>query len=403
MTGCGRSAGCRGFPVGGDGTVGQWGKQGADAGGCVVWPAHTVVRKSGDGFRKVCADVLGSAGEGLFATACVIGASLCGVGISAGADQEALSDEVLNFLELCDGVIAFEPCGEGVTGVGGDEECGLIGMGLGVEVSLYPGAFVIEAEEDFPLQILQSRPASFQHGVSDGGVCGLSQVCGDEPCCGREDFVDELVQFFESWCVPAHQPNSGWIRHGLLQFQQDHDWQVVWSCLGPLANLLEGLSQGGDIGGVVEAGGVENFDAGLTEAAIGVGVRSRILIAVGEQVAGERFGEEAAEGVCEQVEFQLSDLHLLQLLREGFVCVFDPLQDRCPCQLNEIGDSFVWSDVVAVMCADQLNLVESEVVETMILGECRDAAVQKNGQAKQRNQPETQASGDFGVAAGELA
>ena len=262
---------------------------------------------------------MSAAGESFFAAGGVIGAGLGGVCIGTGADQEALFGEVLDFVELGYRIIAFEPCSEWVAGVCGDKQRGLFGLWLGVEVPPDPGSFVIEAEEDFALQVLQRRPAAFLHGVADGAICGLSEICGDQSCGWREDFEDELVEFLDSGGIPGHQPDPGWIRHGLFQFQEDHDREVVWCCPGPLANLLQGQLQGGDIGGVVEAGGVEDFDAGLTEAAIGIGIRSGILMTCCEEIAGEWFGEESAVRVCEEVEFKLSDLQLLQLFRERFV------------------------------------------------------------------------------------
>lgn len=134
---------------------------------------------------------------------------------------------------------------------------------------------------------------------------------------------------------------------------------------------------------------MQDLDAWRTEAAVGIGVRSGILIAGGEQIAGEWFGEESADGVCEQVEFELPNLQGLQLFRERFMCVFDAVEDGCTCQLDELADGFVWCDVVAVVRTDQLNLMKPQVVQACRLCVCRGAVEQWQEKQQQTEQPAT--------------
>lgn len=136
------------------------------------------------------ADPLRAAGEGLVAHG-----GIRRPGVGAGANEEAGLYETLDVFEAAFRIVALEPCGGGMPGIGGaDEDQASFQRRVFLQVAVADCVGVVEAEDEFAAQGIEGRPAVGDHRLAQGFRV-TADVIGKDDALPRDDGEDFALQF----------------------------------------------------------------------------------------------------------------------------------------------------------------------------------------------------------------
>ena len=303
------------------------------------------------------AEELSAAGEHGVAVGGVVGASLLGVAVGAGANEVAFADEVGDFCGRA--VVALQEGCVGLTGVGVGEDDAVTQGRMAFEVDGRHGVLVHE-EDDLATGFGEGRPVAGEDGLIERFVVA-ADVVGSDDFAGLEDGTDLGVEGVEGrggkWFGFGEMELVAVAGFVLLGFDEDEDGDVVGVGFRPLLDLLQAAGEGLAGAAVVDVLDVHDFEAGLEHEAVGIKFRIGGETGGGYVFRAGGMGVAATLGVGVDVEFNLAD-SAVELRWEWLVLVVEPLVGFGILCLPEL--AFVGRDtgVVAVVGADDLDLVE---------------------------------------------
>ncbi len=310
------------------------------------------------GLGVIRADELRAAGHRLVALGAVIRPRLARIGVGPGADQEPLADEPLDAVEFLDRLVDLEPGGFGGRGaLGGHEQQPILEGGVPLDVAVADRALVVQGEQDEAADGVELGPAPGADRLGQGRGRAADPV-------GRHDI--RPVEHREDLGVDPVDLGAAEL-HGLgrqaedppvLELDHDQDRDVTRMGLRPGPDLLQGVDEGRGMGAEVDVLDVQDLQAGLAELTVGVRVGAGVLAPGLHHLPERRLGEETALGVGEHVELDLADAQVRELLGERAVAVVQALGLATRAGRDQFQDRRGRHDVVRVVGADDLDLVE---------------------------------------------
>ena len=260
---------------------------------------------------------------------------------------------------------------------------------MAVEVEVADRVRVVQGEEDPAPDLAEPGPAP----IADrrGQALGVApDVVGGQQVVGLEGRADDRLDRLDRRRVDRDRVRQA--RDGaVLQLQEDEDRHVPGVRRRPVADLPEGVGQGRGGAQKVDVLDVEDLRSRLIEDAAGVRVRSRVLPLRLQGLPGHRLGIATALGVGEDVELDLPDAEVAELLGERPMGVVEPFGGLGPDRGDQAEDPRARGQVIRVMGADHLELVEPQlVVERPVVAgrpEGRDGQQQEGRRGRHRATP----------------
>jgi hypothetical protein len=107
---------------------------------------------------------------------------------------------------------------------------------------------------------------------------------------------------------------------------------------------------------------MKDFESWAVEHAVPIGVGASVASCREHRFAADRIRELASDAVDEDVEFDLPDAELAELLGQRSMGVVEGLRQFFTCSGYQLPQAWSRGDVVGVMRADHLDLIDSQIV-----------------------------------------
>jgi len=145
----------------------------------------------------------------------------------------------------------------------------------------------------------------------------------------------------------------------LFEFDEDEDGEVERVLGGPITDLGEGGFEGQVAGEEIDIGHVEDLESGLPKQAVGIVIGHGAEAESGGGGGSKGLSEETAVGIGIEIQFDLADAEGGELLTQGAMGVGEAIGCRTDPGAEQGIQDGAGGDVIGVVGADHLALVES--------------------------------------------
>ena len=243
----------------------------------------------------------------------------------------------------------------------GHEHHAVLERRVSFDVTVAHGPFVVEREQDESADLVEGWPALGADRFGKGREPAANPVRRENlgPGEHREDLGVDRVDLLAPELHGAGRQAGDRV---VLELDQDQDGDMAAVRLRPGADLLQGVDEGGGRRPEIDVGHVEHLQAGLLELTVGVGVGTGFLAQPEQDFSGGRGGEQPSLGIGVHVELDLADALARELLGQRGVGVVERLGPAAAGGRDQLQHGLVGRDVVRVVAADDLNLVQSRLI-----------------------------------------